>query len=345
MCLQNEEARKLLDGFREGRAGALARAISWIENGDPRSEELLDALQPQVGRAWRIGVTGPPGAGKSTLVDGLARHWSDGGRRTGLIAVDPSSPFSGGALLGDRVRMDRALEETDVFVRSMANRGSLGGLALATGATADLMDAFGFEEIVLETVGVGQAEVDIAAAADTTVVVLTPASGDGVQAMKAGLMEVGDVFVVNKADAGGAERLAAELEQMLAMRAEVRAEQVAVEGEPHPDQHLLPSEPRILLAAAREGRGVAEVAEAVEQVREADRASGRLAELRQRRALMRVRRLIAEGLREAIWNNHRLRRGVRDALAEGIGPDAYARRLLELIFNRLDPDVPDERTS
>ena len=331
-----EDTRRILEGIEEGRRGALARAITWIENGDPRAAPLLDFLQPRTGQAWRTGITGPPGAGKSTLVDGLTRYWSEQGRKTALLAVDPSSPFSGGALLGDRVRLDRALEQTDVFVRSMANRGSLGGLALATGAAADLLDAFGFEEIVLETVGVGQAEVDIAAAADVTVVVLTPASGDGVQAMKAGLMEVGDVFVVNKADEGGAERLAAELEQMLALR---QAQREPDEG---PDRQLVPENPRILVASAREGRGIEALAGAIEETRREGMASGRVPALREQRALMRVRRLLAEGLRAAIWENRRLRRGVRQALARGEGPDAFARRLLQAIFNRLDPDEPEE---
>ncbi|RMH01837.1 MAG: methylmalonyl Co-A mutase-associated GTPase MeaB [Planctomycetota bacterium] len=311
---------ELLRRFRAGRPGALARAISWVEDGDPRAAELLEALHADTGRAWRTGITGPPGAGKSTLADALASAWAAAGRRTGLIAVDPSSPFTGGALLGDRVRMDRATGEHGVFVRSMASRGSLGGLALATGAAADLMDAFGFAEILLETVGVGQAEIDIAAAADITVVVLTPASGDGVQAMKAGLMEAADLFVVNKADTPGADRLAAELEQVLALR-------------PGADPP-----PPVLRCRAREGAGVAELAAAIEARRAADRASGRLAERRRGRDLARLRRVLGEILRTALWRRHGLEARAAEALAAGERPDAAARRLAAEVLARLQEE-------
>ena len=179
-----ETCASLEAGLRAGEVGALARAISWTESQHADVIPLLNALSGQVGRAWRTGITGPPGAGKSTLVDALVRSWHTSARKPALLAVDPSSPLTGGALLGDRVRMDRSVEETDVFVRSMANRGSLGGLSRAAGMAADFCDVAGYDEIVLETVGVGQAEVDIASASDVTVVVLTPASGDGVQTMK-----------------------------------------------------------------------------------------------------------------------------------------------------------------
>jgi LAO/AO transport system kinase len=209
----------LLDGLARRRTPALARAISMVENGTAGFEELLGAIHDRLGRARRIGITGPPGAGKSTLIERLAAAFRSTGLTVGVIAVDPSSPFTGGALLGDRIRMERASLDEGVFIRSMASRGSVGGMATTTGEVADVMDAFGFDRILIETVGVGQSELDVAAAADTTVVVLVPESGDGIQVMKAGLMEIADVFVVNKADRPGADRLRQELEVALGLRA------------------------------------------------------------------------------------------------------------------------------
>ncbi len=217
MDLKSSE-RELLKAFEAGEARALARAITWVENARPGFEGLLSALHGRVGQAHRIGITGPPGAGKSTLIHALARLLRTRGERVGVVAVDPTSPFTGGALLGDRIRMTGTAGDDGVFIRSMASRGSLGGLATTTREVADLMDAYGFERVVVETVGVGQSELEIAEAADTTVVVLTPESGDSIQAMKAGLMEIADVFVVNKADRPGAARAAGELRTILHIR-------------------------------------------------------------------------------------------------------------------------------
>lgn len=208
----------LLTDFTAGRRVALARVISMIENGRPGFRQVLAALHSRLGAAHRIGITGPPGAGKSTLTEALIRHYRAAGETVGVVAVDPTSPFTGGALLGDRIRMNEISMDSGVFVRSMATRGSLGGLALATKEVADVMDAYGFDRVIVETVGVGQSELDIAAAADSTVVVLVPESGDGIQAMKAGLMEAADLFVINKADRPGADRLAREVSMMLHMR-------------------------------------------------------------------------------------------------------------------------------
>ena len=190
---------------------ALARLITRVENRMPGVAEIMRSVQPRLGRAHVLGVTGPPGAGKSTLVDRLTARLRAEGPSVGVIAVDPSSPFTGGAVLGDRIRMQAHTLDPDVFIRSMATRGSLGGLSRATGDVIKLMDAFGFPWIIIETVGVGQTELDIIRQADTTVVALVPESGDSIQAMKAGLMEVADIFVVNKADRDGAHALMAEL--------------------------------------------------------------------------------------------------------------------------------------
>jgi LAO/AO transport system kinase len=208
----------LLTEFREGKRTALARIISLVENERPGFQGILDALHGSLGRAQRIGITGPPGAGKSTLTGALAATYRQRGETVAIVAVDPSSPFTGGALLGDRIRMNEIATDPGIFIRSMASRGSLGGLAVTTREVTDVLDAFGFDRILIETVGVGQSELDIAGAADTTVVVLVPESGDSIQAMKAGLMEISDLFVVNKSDRPGADRLAREVELMLRLR-------------------------------------------------------------------------------------------------------------------------------
>ncbi len=203
----------MLQQFLEGDLRALARAITLIESADPRADELLISLrqQRQTSSSLVIGMTGAPGAGKSTLTDALISQCRSKGARVAVLCIDPSSPFSGGAILGDRIRMGRHYQDQGVFVRSMASRGALGGLAKTTVGVLGLLEAFGFEFIFLETVGVGQSEVDIASVADHTVVVLTPAGGDAVQAFKAGIMEIADVFTINKADLPGADRLMREI--------------------------------------------------------------------------------------------------------------------------------------
>ncbi|MGH7553578.1 MAG: methylmalonyl Co-A mutase-associated GTPase MeaB, partial [Longimicrobiales bacterium] len=201
-----------------GQRAALARVISLVENQRDGFQELLSALHSRLGRAHRIGITGPPGAGKSTLTSALVRYYRAKGERIGIVAVDPTSPYTGGALLGDRIRMNELALDDGVFIRSMATRGSFGGLALTTKEVADVMDAFGFDRVILETVGVGQSELGIASAADSIVVVLVPESGDSIQAMKAGLMEASDIFVINKADRPGAERMAREVSMMIHLR-------------------------------------------------------------------------------------------------------------------------------
>jgi LAO/AO transport system kinase len=211
------ELRALASDFAMGKKAALARAVSIVENRRAGSEVLLAAMHRHIGHARRIGLTGPPGAGKSTLTTLVAAELRRAGHRVGIVAVDPTSPFTGGALLGDRVRMESVALDPGVFIRSMATRGSLGGLAGATREVCDVLDAFGVDRILVETVGVGQSELDIARTVDTSVVVLVPESGDSIQTLKAGIMEIADLFVVNKADRPGADRVRNDLELMLGL--------------------------------------------------------------------------------------------------------------------------------
>ncbi len=210
--------KQLLANFFSGDRVALARMISRAEKNQGFEDSILDQVLKEAKSAYRIGITGPPGAGKSTLVDGLISRFRKSEKTTGIIAVDPTSPFTGGALLGDRIRMSSNLGDPGVFIRSMATRGSLGGLAYSTQEAADVIDAFGFDIIILETVGVGQSELDIVEAADTVIVVLVPESGDSIQAMKAGLMEIGDIFVLNKSDHDNADQAFLELSSVLSLK-------------------------------------------------------------------------------------------------------------------------------
>ena len=323
----------VLDSLRERKPAALARAISMVENGTPGFEGLLAAVHAEIGRARRIGVTGPPGSGKSTLIERLTAHYRSAGRTVGIVAVDPSSPFSGGALLGDRIRMESASGDGGVFIRSMASRGSLGGMATTTGEVADVMDAFGFERIHIETVGVGQSELDVATAADSTVVVLVPESGDGIQVMKAGLMEIADVFVVNKADRPGADRLRQELEVAMGLRhghtfrhvpahhhqglktAKTASGQDAREGlASTPDGYEW--EPPVVVTTAFRDEGVGELVETLERHFAALEASGALAARRRRRLETRTREVLERALRRWVWSDAGPRAAVDGALAD-----------------------------
>jgi LAO/AO transport system kinase len=343
MTESTSSQQQLLDSFEKGEARALARAISWVENGRPGFETLLSALHERVGRAHRIGITGPPGAGKSTLIHALARAVRRDGERVGVVAVDPTSPFTGGALLGDRIRMTSAAGDEGIFIRSMASRGSLGGLATTTGEVADLMDAFGFERVVVETVGVGQSELEIAGATDTTVVVLTPESGDSIQAMKAGLMEIADVFVVNKADRPEAKRAAGELKTILRIRQGqvfdrvpahhgVDLNELAKRRSTEQRAGLGGSERRaagpkrweipVLLAVAHTGEGIAELLETLAAHYEYLQETGQLEVRRRQRLLERVRAVVDRGLKAWVWVE-----GAGETMLEAARPDLESGRL------------------
>lgn len=305
----------LLEGFRAGQRLALARAISLVENERAGFEALLHEVHADLGRASRLGMTGPPGAGKSTLTSKLISAYRERDERVGIVAVDPTSPYTGGALLGDRIRMNNHATDPGVFIRSMATRGSLGGLATATHEVADLLDAFGFERVILETVGVGQSELEIAGTADTTVVVLVPESGDSVQAMKAGLMEIADIFVVNKADRPGADRLIQELEVMLHMRlgdaapaaaghhgvslrsvgkaARTRGREAAAEQ----GSWAIP----VLRTVAHQGEGIDELVATVHRHAVYLEESGELSRRRRARAAERVKGVVDRELRRLAW--------------------------------------------
>ncbi len=258
----------------------LARAISRVENQTDGAVEILDACFARGGRAFRIGITGPPGAGKSTLVTRIAAEYRRRDQTVAVVAVDPTSPFTGGALLGDRVRMGDLAGDPGVFIRSMATRGSMGGLAVHTAQVCDVLDAAGFSRILIETVGVGQSELEVAQTADSTAVVLVPESGDSVQAMKAGLMEIGDLYVINKADREGAERAAFSIRSALELRAS-----------------RTDWDPPVQLTTASEGKGVAEVVATFEEHREHLESRGGLDERRRQRLEQRLHDL----LRDELW--------------------------------------------
>ena len=313
----------IIHDFEAGKRTALARAITIVENRRDGFLDILNAVHPKLGRAHRIGITGPPGAGKSTLSAALVQHFRNEGKTVAVVAVDPTSPFTGGALLGDRIRMNDVSMDPGVFIRSMATRGSLGGLSVTTKEVADVMDAFGFDYILIETVGVGQSELDVAAAADSTVVVLVPESGDSIQAMKAGLMEIADLFVINKADRPGADRLAREVDMMLHLRLGNALKNVpahhgvikrksGVKVEVDPDAWSIP----VLQTVAETSKGVPELITTLGRHRDWLSSSGELAERRRKRLKERVREAVERQLQSVVWRDRGGERMLEDALGE-----------------------------
>lgn len=308
------EPAALLADLAAGRTAAIARAVSIVENGRRGFEELLSTLHPRLGQAHRIGITGPPGAGKSTVTERLVQAFRAAGERVAVVAVDPSSPFSGGALLGDRIRMESVAMDPGVFIRSMASRGSLGGLAVSTGEVCDVLDAGGYQRILIETVGVGQSELDVATMADTTVLVLVPESGDGIQALKSGVMEIADLFVVNKADRPGADRLAREIEITLGIRQGNAFTRIpAHHGADHSARAARQREasdpaawrPPVVSTAAVKGEGIERLVAEVQRHQGWLGEHGELGRRRRERMARRTRAVVDRAVRRWVWEEAR----------------------------------------
>ena len=311
----------ILERFLKGDRIACARMITLVEDNSALAEkdvsQVFVALKERMGRALRIGITGPPGAGKSSLADKLTLLWRKQGKTIGIVAVDPTSPFTGGAILGDRIRMTEIAMDPGVFIRSMATRGSLGGLARRTQEVSDLLDAFGKEILLIETVGVGQSELEIAGAADVTLVVLVPESGDSIQAMKAGLMEIGDLFVVNKADRPGADQAVSDIEMILKLKdKEVRTP--------------------ILKTTATTGEGVDDLRIAIEKQVELLQATGGWEGRRERRVRERIAELVEDRIRGRLWERGKTR------IAELAGGVMLGRESLYEAAERAYQELMDE---
>ncbi|QKY18854.1 methylmalonyl Co-A mutase-associated GTPase MeaB [Halolamina sp. CBA1230] len=322
---------ELVDELLAGKHRALARVISKVENRAPGYRDIVSQLHEHTGHADVIGVTGSPGAGKSTLVDKLAKQYRDRGETVGVIAVDPSSPYTGGAVLGDRIRMASNVGDMDVFFRSMSARGTLGGLSTATSDAIKALDAFGKDRIIVETVGAGQNEVDIVRTADTVVVLVQPGSGDDVQMLKAGILEIGDIFVVNKADMDGASQTVADLEEMLHMERDPTAklDTGGFEKPDHPDEESMAGdgtesadeeeiwEPMVLETVAKSGEGVDELLETLDDHSAWLDETGRRETKAKQRYAAEIRQLLRADAADLI-DSELDRRGGVEAMAERV---------------------------
>ncbi|HEY0158925.1 MAG TPA: methylmalonyl Co-A mutase-associated GTPase MeaB [Thermoanaerobaculia bacterium] len=297
----------LTTAVRTGRTRALGQAISLVESHDPAAVRLLAELYPSTGSARIVGITGSPGAGKSTLVAAMARHYRAQGKRVGIIAVDPTSPFTGGAILGDRIRMADLYTDRGVFIRSMATRGFLGGLAKATNDVVDILDAAGFDVVLVETVGVGQDEVEVVRTVQTNLVVLVPGMGDDIQAIKAGIMEIGDIFVVNKADRPGADKTVTEVTMMMSL------------VEEHGDYV-----PPIVKTVASKSQGIGELDDAIVRHFDYLAASGELDRRNRDRVRIRIETQLKESFMERL-------------IGTTIGRDAYEQLLEDVLRKRNNP--------
>ncbi len=311
-------SRELLAGNRR----ALARAISLVEDGGPQATELVKSLYEHSGRAHLIGVTGSPGVGKSTLVDALITEIRKANLKVAVLAVDPSSPFTGGAILGDRIRMQSHTLDKDVFIRSMANRGHAGGVAMATYDAVRMLEAFGYDIVIIETVGVGQSELAIAQTADTTILVLMPGSGDDIQAIKSGIMEIGDIFVVNKGDLPGANKSASEITASLELsstKTEWRSP--------------------VIVAVAETGDGIDEVWKSVQKHRDYLNSSGLLQERRKSKVQAELSEIVAEMARENLRNSLKNSQEVKSVLSQvvdrEVDPHTAAESLIRSLFSTL----------
>ena len=291
--------KDLIKQFFAGDRRACGQLMSIVENEGEEAAEILNTIYPKIGRANRIGVTGPPGAGKSTLVEKLALRYRKDNLNVGIVAVDPTSPFSGGALLGDRIRMSELFLDPNVFIRSMATRGGMGGLATKTKEICDLLDAFGKDVVIMETIGVGQVELDIAEAAFTTIVVLVPESGDSIQTLKAGLMEIGDIFEVNKSDREGSDRLALEIETVLEMRSKSNE-----------------WNPPVVKTVATENQGIDELYEKVAEHHKFMQKSNILNERRAKNIRSEIVELVETKIKQKVWQMDEMKEYLEKSVIE-----------------------------
>lgn len=301
---------------------AIARLISLIESDNTLTSEYVKKIHSKVGNAYRIGITGPPGAGKSTITNQLTKYYLTQNKTIGIIAVDPTSPFTGGALLGDRVRMTDIGMNENVYIRSMATRGSLGGLSKKAIDASDVLDAAGFDVIILETVGVGQSELDIAQAADTTIVVLVPESGDSVQAMKAGLMEIAELFVLNKSDRPGSQQAYTALQTILMIK-------------DHDENTWLP---KIVKSVASENKGIDEIAEEIDRHKNFLNEKNLFLSKREKQVKVRIKEIVEHRLKDELWSEtgeNSLNSTLEKVLLGGLSPYHLAEEIIEAFKKKL----------